>query len=191
MPILSKRFGERLLNHCEMQMQKTIGPDSRVPQFTVFAEFDASMEAVFNLMGSAEGMQKWVPLCRSVRYTHPDPRTTMGAGSVRHIALAGGAIAIERILKYEPPVRLDYTIESAVIRIDRILKGYVGVTELSARANGRCRLRWEVYFDCLGAAAIFTPVIRAALSWFIGKMVNNICRLTGGTMIREISGAEP
>jgi len=154
---------------------------SRRPQVTVAADLEAPVTFVFDLLGSAHGMEQWVPFCRAVTYQHVDSRIGLEAGSVRFITLAGGLTATEQIIRCQAPLSVEYTLKSAGISIDRFLSGYLGVTTLVPRSETSCRLQWNVYYECVGICRAFSPLIRSSLSWFVGKMVANICALTGGT----------
>ena len=151
-------------------------------QFQWSAELDVGIEEAFTLLGSPEGMERWVPMCRGVRYVHPPGAAGLSVGSVRTISM-GGLPAVERILRLEPPHRLDYTVESIGIRLDRLVKDYRGQTELESLGPDRCRLTWSVYFSCEGAMRPLAPMYRAMFRATIGTLVKNVAKLTGGKVL--------
>jgi hypothetical protein len=150
-------------------------------QFRWSAELDVGIEEAFTLLGSPEGMERWVPMCRGVRYEHPPGASGLSVGSVRTISMAG-LPAVERIVRLEPPRRLDYTVESIGVRLDTFVKDYRGETILEPLGANRCRLTWSVYFRGEGAMRPLVPVYRAFFRSTIGTLVKNVAKLTNGTV---------
>jgi uncharacterized protein YndB with AHSA1/START domain len=150
-------------------------------QFQWTAELNVGIEQAFELLGSAEGMERWVPLCRGVRYAHPPGASGLAVGSVRTISFAG-VPTIERILRLEPPRRLDYTVEAIGVRIDTFVKDYRGETILEPLGPDRCRLTWSVYFRAEGTMRPLVPLFRALFRSTIGTLVKNVAKLTDGTV---------
>lgn len=157
---------------------------STTERFRVVAQLDAGVEEAFELISGAEGMRRWVPLCRSVEYRHPAGASGITAGSVRDVVLRVGLTAVEEIRLYDPPRALTYTLISAGIRMDRLVQDYLGVTTLEPLDANRCRLTWTIHYECVGRMRAFEPLIRAALRATIGKLVRNICGITGGKLER-------
>ena len=151
-------------------------------QFQWSAELPVRIEDAFELLGSPEGMVRWVPMCRGVRYEHPPGSDGLSVGSVRTISM-GGLPAVERILRLEPPRRLDYTVESIGTRLDRFVKDYRGETILESLGPDRCRLTWSVYFQCEGAMRPLAPLFRALFRSTIGTLVKNVAKITGGRVV--------
>lgn len=150
-------------------------------QFQWSAELDIGIDEAFTLLGTAEGMERWVPMCRGVRYVHPPGASGLSVGSVRTISM-GGLPAVERIVRLEPPRRLDYTVESIGVRLDRFVKDYRGETILEPLGPGRCRLTWSVYFRAEGAMRPLVPLYRGLFRSTIGTLVKNVAKLTNGTV---------
>ena len=71
-------------------------------RYRVVVVVNAPQETLFDFVNQAEGMMHWVPLPRSVHYTHPGPDGSHGRGSVRTVKLKTGLSAVEEILEYEP-----------------------------------------------------------------------------------------
>lgn len=151
-------------------------------QFQWAAELGIGVDDAFHLLGSPEGMQRWVPMCKGVRYEHPPGAAGLSVGSVRHVGM-GGLVAVERIVRLEPPRRLDYTVLSIGIRLDRLVQDYRGMTVLEALGPGRCRLTWSVFFRCDGALRPLTPLFRAMFRTTIGTLVKNVAKVTGGKVL--------
>lgn len=152
-------------------------------QFELAAELGIGIEEAFELLGSPQGMERWVPLCRGVSYEHPPGASGLSVGSVRTIRMAGGMSAVEKILLVEPPCRLDYTVRSIGIPLDSFLKDYRGVTRLERLGDGRTGLRWAIHFQCVGPTRPLAPLYRAMFRATVGSLVKGVCRASNGRML--------
>ena len=148
-------------------------------QFTILAELERDVSRVAEIMNNPVTMARWVPMCRSVNWVHPNG--VLAAGSVRHVNMKIGFTAIEAITFFEAPGRLNYTVVSmGALVYSTLFKGYQGVTTLEPLDGGRCRLSWEIHFYCTGVMKFFEPLAKVMHRSLIGLMVGNICKQAGG-----------
>ena len=148
-------------------------------QFTILAEISGDIDTINTLLNTGAGMERWVPVCRSVKFVHPND--VLAVGSVRYVTLKSGFLAVERITFLESPLRLNYTLDTmGGLRVDRFLKNYEGVTVLEPIGDKRYRLSWTVHYECIGLVALIAPLARLGLRALIGNMVSSICREANG-----------
>lgn len=151
-------------------------PASRL-QFTVSREIPAAAPRLFDVLTSVEEMRRWIPLCRDVRWRHPPGRSALGPGSVRHVLLAWGFYADERITAWEAGRELHYVFAASNTPFAKPTRNYVGVMRVAPLAKGRSRLLWSIHFDTPGLLALSAPPVRMGLRRFIGRMADNISRV--------------
>lgn len=150
-------------------------PASRL-QFVVVRDIDADVARVFDVLTSEAGMQAWIPMCRSVDWRHAAGAKTPGVGSVRHIVLAGGGVAAERIVAWERGRELHYRFDRTTLPIQQLTRDYVGVTRVDPIGAGRTRLSWSIHFDSPGVLAAASPIVRMSLRPLIASMASRLAR---------------
>jgi hypothetical protein len=150
-------------------------PSSRF-QFAVTRDVAADASTVFEVLTSEAGMMQWIWKCRSAEWRHPAGVTAPGIGSIRHIVLAGGLVASERIVAWDEGRGLHYTFAEASMPVGRLTHDYVGVTTVEPLGPGRARLEWSVHFDP-AALPLAASLVRLGLRPAIGLMAGNIVRV--------------
>ena len=148
-------------------------------QFSVVAELNRDIDTINILLTTGPGMEKWVPNCKSVTFTHPSGK--LAAGSYRMVYLKGGIAAEEHVTFVESPLKLNYTVATMMgIRFTSLFDGYEGVTVLEPIGNGKYRFTWSVHYSPRGILKLIAPIVRIGLRQLIGTMVGNIARETNG-----------
>ena len=167
-------------------MKSTTQPKIPAPlQFTCSAELNRDAASVFELLSTSEGMERWVPACKGVRWEHPQGPSggALAVGSIRYVSVAAGIVAREDIVRVERPQRLHYQIVSAGFRVSRFLAHYEGVNVLTPLGDARCRLDWQIHFRCQSWCRGAEPLWRIALKPLISLMVDNVVRICGGRRV--------
>ena len=148
-------------------------------RFTILAELDCDVAKAAEIMNNPATMARWVPMCRSVNWVHPNG--VLATGSVRHVNMKAGFTAAEAITFFEAPGRLNYTVVSmGALVYSTLFKGYEGVTVLEPQGDSRCRLSWSIHYYCTGIMKLFEPLSVVVHRILIGHMVGNICKQAGG-----------
>lgn len=151
-------------------------------QFSVVAELNRDIDTINNLLTTGPGMEKWVPNCKSVSFTHPSGK--LAAGSYRMVYLKGGIAAEEHVTFVESPLKLNYTVATMFgIRYSLMFEGYEGVTVLEPIGKDKYRFTWSVHYSPRGVLKLISPLVRIGLRQLIGTMVGNIARETGGRRV--------
>lgn len=145
-------------------------------QFAVERKVAANIDSVFEVLTSEAGMRQWISGCRSVEWRHPAGVTQPGLGSLRHIVLAGGIVAPERIIGWEQGRGLHYTFDGGSLPISRLVDDYVGVTRLEATGPNSTKLTWAVHFNPRDRFGLTGLLLRGGLRPAITLMARNIGR---------------
>lgn len=152
-------------------------PSSRL-RFSLSRPVAASQARVFDALTSEEGMRQWLPMCRSAHWQHPDGKSAPGLGSIRQLVLAGGVVADERIIGWEPGVGLQYTLVDPAMPLARLTENYVGVTYIEPTSTDRCVLHWAAHFDGRGVKGFIAPGLAAALRPVVSGMAGRLKKIS-------------
>lgn len=150
-------------------------PEAR-QQFVVVREIEADAPRVFAALHAVSDMQRWIPMCESVRWTHPQPADGPGEGSLRTIRLAGGVTVVERLTAWCDGVGLNYCFEPPSA-FEWVTRRYEGRTNIQTLGRGRSRLIWAAHWDAPGTLALIEPGVRLALRILLGNMASGIKRV--------------
>jgi len=159
-----------------------LAPPASKLQFEIVLDIAADAAQAFAAMVSEAGMRAWIPLCRSARWQHPPGQKAIGVASVRHILVAGGIVAAERIVAWEEGSELHYVFDKTSLPLAQLTRGYVGVMRIESADDGRSRLYWAVHFDPAPGplASRAAPIMRATLRPFIALMARGLVRAAQG-----------
>lgn len=148
-------------------------PPSRL-RFSVSRPVAASHTRVFEALTSEAGMRRWLPMCKSARWEHPEGKTSLCVGSIRRIVLAGGIVADEKIIAWEDGVGLHYGFVNPAFPLARLTEHYVGVTRIEKTGANECILHWAAHFDGRGFKGAVAPALAATLRPMMSGMVDRL-----------------
>lgn len=122
--------------------------------------FRAPIERVFEAISDHEGMAAWPGVSKCTLIREGRPRN--GLGAVRRIR-AGGFTLEEKVVHFESPRRIDYTITRG-LPIDHL--GSVTLEE----HNGMVHLRWHVEMTSK------VPLLAPAVAWRLRGGLRKVLR---------------
>jgi len=106
----------------------------------VVREFTAELQAVWDIYTDHSGWSEWAGVHRSTLEVQGHPHKN-GSGAVRCLG-SFGVNAYEKIVDFEPPVKMTYT----VLKGGLPMKNHLGEIVLEP-AGGKTRLTWTCTFD--------------------------------------------
>ncbi len=115
-----------------------------MPEVHVKDEFDATIEAVWDVIGDFAGIRKWAQI-ESLEVEGE------GVGAVRTIGMPGGLTLKERLESFDPEAhRFSYSMtETGPLPISN----YLATVTLSEAGPDRCAIDWRGSFETPGEAA--------------------------------------
>jgi hypothetical protein len=134
---------------------------SERPRIDVFRHADAAVDVVWSILSDHRRYSEWnpVPVSELEVEGSPDPD---GVGAVRKLG-ARPIFARERVLEFDPPRHLAYTVVSGIP-----VRGYRADVELFATADGGCDIRWTGSFESA------PPGMRGLLRAFLQRVLDDM-----------------
>jgi uncharacterized protein YndB with AHSA1/START domain len=109
------------------------------PRIDVFRHADAPVELVWSILSDHRGYRTWNPVPTAELEVEGSPEPD-GVGAVRKLG-ARPIFAREKVIEFDPPHHLAYTILSGIP-----VRDYRADVELFATADGGCDIRWTGSF---------------------------------------------
>lgn len=127
----------------------------------------APREVVFDVLADYAGYKKFTKLMISEVEVPGDPAPN-GVGAVRRLGAPGYSVR-ERILAYDPPNSMSYTIDSGVP-----IEGYRADVTLEPSVSGGTRITWVGRFD--SARYGLAPMLRSGFKLAVGDLAKAVAR---------------
>ncbi len=134
-------------------------------RYEIHRTFGVAPDVVWKLVSDHEAYRDWTALTASRLEEEGHPHRD-GVGALRFLGV-GRIGSRERVVEFDPPRHLAYTIEGGVP-----VKGYRADVRLTPRADGGTDLVWAGGFDSAppGLAPLLLVMLRAAVSDFVRRM---------------------
>jgi uncharacterized protein YndB with AHSA1/START domain len=134
-------------------------------RFEIRRTFRASPEELWARISDHEAYREWTAVTRSRLEEEGRPHRD-GVGALRFLGV-GRVGARERVVAFEPPRYLAYTLESGVP-----VRGYRAEVHLEPRADGGTDLRWSGGFDSAppGTGPLFGALFRFVVWDFVRRL---------------------
>ncbi|HUO48080.1 MAG TPA: SRPBCC family protein [Acidimicrobiales bacterium] len=141
-------------------------PPERRWSYDVRATTTVGVDALWPLVGEARRWKDWAGFTSSTLLEEGTPEPD-GVGALRHFAVGPGG-SRERVLEWEPPHHLAYTIERGYP-----VRDYRSDVELTALGDGGTAIRWHGTFDAKvpGSGHVMQAVTRAMMARFAKRLV--------------------
>ena len=141
-------------------------PEDRRWSYDVRASTTAGVDVLWPLVGEAGRWKDWAGFTSSGLLEEGTPAPD-GVGALRRFAVGPGA-SRERVLAWEPPHHLAYTIERGYP-----VRNYRSDVELTALDGGGTDIRWHGSFDAKvpGSGHVMQAVTRAMMARFAKRLV--------------------
>ena len=141
-------------------------PGDRRWSYDVRVTTTAGVDVLWPLVGEAERWKDWAGFTSSRLLEEGEPAPD-GVGALRRFAVGPGA-SRERVLAWEPPRHLAYTIERGYP-----VRNYRSDVELAALNGGGTAIRWHGAFDAKipGSGRVMQAITRAMMARFAKRLV--------------------
>ena len=127
----------------------------------------APRQVVFDVLADYAGYKKFTKLTISEVEVPGDPAPN-GVGAVRRLGAPGYSVR-EKILAYDPPNSMSYTIVAGVP-----VEGYRADVTLEDSVSGGTRITWVGHFD--SARYGLAPVLRSGFKFVVGDLARAAAR---------------
>lgn len=127
----------------------------------------APRQVVFDVLADYAGYKKFTKLTISEVEVPGDPAPN-GVGAVRRLGAPGYSVR-EKILAYDPPNSMGYTIVAGVP-----VEGYRADVTLEDSVSGGTRITWVGHFD--SARYGLAPVLRSGFKFVVGDLARAAAR---------------
>jgi uncharacterized protein YndB with AHSA1/START domain len=123
------------------------------------------LDEVWRRVSEHEAYREWTVLTRSRLEQEGHPHRD-GVGALRFLGV-GPAGARERVVEFDPPHHLAYTLERGMP-----VRGYRADVHLAATADGGTEVTWTGGFDSAppGTARLFAAMFRGVVSHFVKRL---------------------
>ena len=139
-------------------------------RYEIHRTFAAAPDVVWKLLADHEAYREWTALTASRLEEEGHPHRD-GVGALRFLGM-GRIGSRERVVEFDPPRHLAYTIEAGVP-----VTGYRADVHLTPTATGGTDLVWSGAFE--SAPPGLAPLMRVLLRTAVGDFVRRMAKLLG------------
>jgi carbon monoxide dehydrogenase subunit G len=125
---------------------------------------------LFGVLARADTWSRWAKVIKHVEYTSPEPR---GVGTTRVVTMAGGMVAGEEFLAWEPGKRMAFRFNTSATKT---LKAFLEDYHLEPIAGGT-RLTWALGMETAGPSKLLSPVTTPITNVMFRRFLTNLQEL--------------
>ena len=140
---------------------------------------DAPQQVLWDRVSNHDGTGEWVKCwVKRVKVHTPGTEDRNGVGVIRGLKLAGWPEIMERVVLFEPPHKLKYSVISGLPMVTEQL-GEVSVTRID---DDRSEVAWRVdmEFNPWNPLSVSAPAMAKLLKWVFQGGLDQLVREYGG-----------